>query len=311
MSFKAKHFVNRTLKLTTVLIVSLLPVSLLITTNVKPAYACRCSGVLSPLTAFNNATAVFAGTLTSADQVGATFKVSQFWKGNLSQNLVLRNNQVTSCDLVFSASSVGKEFLVYVNGDRAYLCSRTGLLSNAGEDLAVLGIGVLPGANPIMINNPSFESPSLADGSFNIANITSWSVINTGNPGAFNPSSSSFEIVADGVQTLYSNGATVFQTLPTTLAPKTIYTLSIFVGRRLDYTNFPGFTVELRAGSTILASANQTNIALPAPGNFKRLAFSYTSPSSVPAGQPLQVRLKSAGAQTNFDYVTLHAQPAQ
>ncbi len=311
MNFPAKRFINRTLKLTTVLAVSLLPVSLLITTNVKPAYACRCAGLPSPLAAFNNATTVFAGTLTNANQVEATFKVSQFWKGNLSQNLVLRNDLRNSCDQTFSASSIGKEFLVYVNGDRAYLCSRTGLLSNAGEDLAVLGTGVLPGANPIVVNNPSFESPSLTDGSFNIANITNWSVINTGNPGAFNPSSSSFKMVADGVQTLYSNGATVFQTLPTTLAPNTRYTLSIFVGRRLDYTNFPGFTIELRAGGTTLASANQSNIPLPAPGNFQRLTLSYTSPSSVPTGQPLEIRLKSSSAQTNFDYVTLYAQPMQ
>lgn len=149
MSFKAKRFVNRTLKLTTVLIVSLLPVSLLITTNVKPAHACRCAAPASPpLANFNRATAVFAGTLTSVNQVEATFKVSQFWKGNLSQNFVLRNERSNSCFLVFDASSVGKEFLVYVYGDRAYLCSRTGLLSNAGEDLAVLGTGVLPGANP-------------------------------------------------------------------------------------------------------------------------------------------------------------------
>lgn len=147
MSIKAKRLVNRTLKLTTVLIVLLLPVSLLITTNVKPAHACRCSSLPSPLASFNNATAVFAGTLISVNQVEATFRVSQFWKGELSQNLVLRNNLVSSCDLVFNASSVGQEFLVYAQGDRAYLCSRTRLLSNAGEDLAELGIGILPGAN--------------------------------------------------------------------------------------------------------------------------------------------------------------------
>ncbi|MBW4565508.1 MAG: hypothetical protein KME32_31390 [Mojavia pulchra JT2-VF2] len=162
-------------------------------------------------------------------------------------------------------------------------------------------------AEPIAISNPSFESPSVFNGSFNIANITGWSVINTGNPGVFNPSSNSFNSVLDGIQTLYSNGATVYQTLPTTLAPNTIYTLGISVGRRLDFTTFPGFTIELRAGNTVLASANQTNIPVPSPGKFERLTLTYISPSSVPVGQPLEIRLKSAGAQTNFDFVTLDA----
>ncbi|MDZ8110515.1 MAG: hypothetical protein RM338_33630 [Nostoc sp. DedQUE12a] len=86
---------------------------------------------------------------------------------------------------------------------------------------------------------------------FNIANITDWSVINTGNPGVFNLSSSLFDFVPDGVQTLYSNGATAFQTLSTVLAPKTLYTLGVSVGRRRDFTDFPGFSVELRAGGTL------------------------------------------------------------
>lgn len=162
-------------------------------------------------------------------------------------------------------------------------------------------------AEPIVINNPSFESPTLSDGLFNIADITGWSVINTGNPGAFNPFSNSFDFIPDGVQTLYSNGATVFQTLPTTLAPNTLYTLSVSVGRRRDFTDFPGFTVELRAGGNVLASANQTNVSIPEPGKFERLTLYYTSPNSVAPGQLLEIRLKSTGAQTNFDLVTLDA----
>lgn len=164
-------------------------------------------------------------------------------------------------------------------------------------------------AEAIPIINPSFEEPFVADGSFTIENITGWSVINTGNPGVFNPNYTAFGSVPDGLQTLYSNSATVYQTLPTTLAPNTTYTLRVNVGRRLDFTNFPGFSVELRAGNTILASANQTNIAVPAPGQFVPLTLTYTSPSDVPLGQYLEIRLKSAGPQTNFDLVTLDARP--
>lgn len=159
----------------------------------------------------------------------------------------------------------------------------------------------------ITISNPSFEQPSLADGSYTIENIPGWSTINTGNPGVFNPPSASFGSIPDGENTLYSNGGTVIQTLPTTLTPNTTYNLGVSVGKRLDYTNFPGFTVELRAGNTVLVSANQTNILSPAPGTFQRLNLTYISPSSVPPGQHLEIRLKSAGAQTNFDLVTLDA----
>ncbi len=178
----------------------------------------------------------------------------------------------------------------------------------AGAALATLTVE-MPSvrAEPIAIINPSFELPTVSDGSFNIANVTGWSVINTGNPGIFNPSSASFGFAPDGVQTLYSNGGTVFQTLATTLAPNTVYTLGVFVGRRLDFTPFPGFIVELRAGGTVLASANQTNIPLPTPGQFERLTLTYVSPRSIAPGQLLEIRLKSNGAQTNFDFVTLDA----
>lgn len=179
----------------------------------------------------------------------------------------------------------------------------------AGVMLAALGTLETSKANaePIAISNPSFEQPFLSDDSFTIENIPGWSVINTGNPGVFNPPSTAFGSVPDGEHTLYSNGGTVIQTLPTTLTPNTTYTLGVSVGKRLDYTNFPGFTVELRAGNTVLVSANETNILSPEPGTFQRLNLTYISPSSVPPGQNLEIRLKSAGAQTNFDLVTLDA----
>ncbi len=183
------------------------------------------------------------------------------------------------------------------------------LLLVAGTAFVALGTIEMPSvhAAPIPITNPSFEQPSLPKGSFTIENITGWSVINTGNPGVFNPSSTSFDSVPDGNQTMYSNSATVFQQLPATLAPNTTYTLRLQVGRRRDFTNFPGFTVELRAGNTVLASANQTMVPLPEPGKFVPLTLTYTTPSSVPQGQNLEIRLKSAGPQTNFDNVTLDA----
>ncbi len=162
-------------------------------------------------------------------------------------------------------------------------------------------------AEQIAINNPSFEQAPVSDGSYTIADVPGWSVINNGNTGVFNPSYNSFTSVPDGEQTLYSNGGIAIQTLQTTLSPNTTYNLGVSIGRRLDFTDFPGFTVELCAGDTVLVSANETNILLPEPGTFQRLNLTYTSSSSVPPGQPLEIRLKSAGAQTNFDFVTLEA----
>jgi hypothetical protein len=183
------------------------------------------------------------------------------------------------------------------------------LLLVAGTAFVALGTTEMLSvhAAPISITNPSFEQPSVPKGSYTIEKITGWSVINTSSSGVFNPSSTSFNSVPDGSQTLYSNGATVFQQLPATLAPNTTYTLRLQVGRRLDYTNFPGFTVELRAGNTVIASANQTMVPLPAPGKFVPLTLSFTTPSNVPQGQKLEIRLKSVGAQTNFDNVKLDA----
>jgi hypothetical protein len=316
MSINRRRFVNRILKLAIVLLLAVpLLITILVTTN-KPAYACRCEYIESPQVALNDATAVFAGRVISVDASrSVTFSVSQIWKGEVSQQLVLNSFSGNSCSFKFQ---VGQDYLVYATGQSnslgTGLCNRTRQLSAAGEDLATLGIGIssltpYAPAYSIAIRNSSFESPSVNDGLFNIANITDWSVINTGNPGVFNPSSNSFDFVPDGVQTLYSNGATVFQTLTTALAPKTLYTLGVSVGRRRDFTNFPGFTVEFRAGGTILVSANQTHVRLPEASKFERLTVYYVSPNSVQAGQLLEIRLKSVGAQTNFDLVTLNARP--
>jgi hypothetical protein len=316
MSKNLKHLVKRIFKPATVLLLAVaLLITILVTTN-KPAYACRCAGFPTPQEALNNATAVFAGRVISVNQSGnTTFSVSQIWKGEVLQKLVVTTPLGSSCGFNFQ---VGQDYLVYANGERnslsTGLCDRTKELSSAELELPLLGRGIsllTPSAPAysIAIRNPSFESPSLSDGSFNIANITDWSVINTGNPGVFNPSANSFNFVPDGVQTLYSNGGTVFQTLSTALAPKTLYTLGVSVGRRQDFTNFPGFSVELRAGGTVLASANQTHVRLPEAGKFERLTVYYVSPNTVEAGQLLEIRLKSAGAQTNFDLVTLDARP--
>ena len=316
MSRNRKHFVNRILKLVIILLMAAaLLTTILVTTN-KPAYACRCSQFPSPQDALKGATAVFAGKVISVNAAGsAIFSVSQIWKGEVLQQLVVTSPSGNSCSFNFQQ---GQDYLVYASGKSGSLttglCDRTKQLSSAELDLPLLGRGIslltpTAPAYSIAVRNPSFELPSVGDRSFNIANITDWSVINTGNPGVFNPSAASFNFVPDGVQTLYSNGATVFQTLSTALAPKTLYTLGISVGRRQDFTDFPGFSVELRAGGNILASANQTHVRLPEAGKFERLTVYYVSPNSVEAGQLLEIRLKSVGAQTNFDLVTLDARP--
>lgn len=229
MSRNRKHFVNRILKLVIILLVAVpLLITILVTTN-KPAYACRCSQFPSPQDALKGAKAVFAGKVISVNAAGsATFSVSQIWKGEVLQQLVVTSPSGNSCSFNFQQ---GQDYLVYASGENGSLttglCDRTKQLSSAELELPLLGRGIslLTPTAPfysIAVRNPSFELPSVGDSLFNIANITDWSVINTGNPGVFNPSAASFNFVPDGVQTLYSNGATVFQTLSTALAPKTL-----------------------------------------------------------------------------------------
>lgn len=206
----------------------------------------------------------------------------------------------------------------------------TKLLSFAGGDkLGLLKIAIASScliivpqvqvkAASITVLNPSFESPTATSpdglGFYSINDITDWVIgvvpgqdAGVSNPGASLPSNIYYNgaPVPDGVQVAYSNGATISQVLSAVLQPNTQYTLGAYVGRRL-VIGFQGYAIQLWAGNTLLASNNSPT---PVAGTFVPVTVNYTSGSSGPIGQPLEIRLLSSGVQANFDKITLNASP--
>ena len=177
-------------------------------------------------------------------------------------------------------------------------------------------------AASIFIANHSFEAPIITDPSgildTGIGTTGNWTFAGAMNQGFANPTighnfGNSWygpsPTLPNGSQVAWSNGGTISQTLSATLQANTKYTLGAFVGRRLAL-NFPGYNIELLAGTTVLASSG--NSVTPTDGTFAPVTVSYTSGISVTPGQALKIRLTSqtgANAQTNFDLITLDASP--
>ena len=206
----------------------------------------------------------------------------------------------------------------------------TKLLSFAGGDkLGLLKIAIASScliivpqvqvkAASITVLNPSFESPTAPlQGTmayYSINEITNWVIgvvdnkpAGVSDPGKSKPDNIYYNgaPVPDGVQVAYSNGATISQVLSAVLQPNTQYTLGAYVGRRL-FISFQGYDIQLWAGNTLLASNNSPT---PVAGNFVPVTVNYTSGSSGPIGQRLEIRLLSSGVQANFDKITLNASP--
>ncbi len=123
------------------------------------AWACTCALPGPPAEELAKSTAVFAGKVIglrmpigvfarSTDPVRVTFQVHAVWKGPAQDTLVVTTaRDGASCGYPFSR---GSEYLVYARGTESSLetsiCSRTRLLSAAGEDLIALGEGTAPSA---------------------------------------------------------------------------------------------------------------------------------------------------------------------
>src|ERR1700731_128862 len=97
----------------------------------------------------------------------------------------------------------------------------------------------------VPIQNTSFEATNpLVDtclcGPFNLGPIPSWTITG-GEAGSWQPSSASFmsPLPDGGSKVAYSNGGAISQTLTTSLAPNTTYTLSADIGHRLDTNTNP------------------------------------------------------------------------
>jgi hypothetical protein len=128
-----------------------------------------------------------------------------------------------------------------------------------------------------------------------------WTVVGSG--GLFQPSSSYFNLpLPDGNIVAYSNGGSISQTLAVSLIANSTYTLSVFVGDRLDQL-FSNYSIALMAGSTNLCTFAGSNASIT-PGTFADETCTYHSGATVPPGN-LEIVLASAGTQTDFDNVSL------
>jgi len=187
------------------------------------------------------------------------------------------------------------------------------------------------------INNPSFESPVTAPATFRgsqSAGPTGWTVYNSGATnnqrffGVWNPSTTNSFVngAPDGanVGVVFLENTTnlaeagLRQTLTSTLQLSMQYTLTVEVGNfspadpgPFNFTGFPGYRVELFAGSTLIAS--DPNTLSPGEGVFATSVVSFATGSShANAGQAMSIRLvnlNGPGTEVNFDNVRLDASP--
>ena len=137
-----------------VLIVLVIGICFVVDTRIS--HACSCA-YESPSEALEGSSAVFAGTVVAVHNAPRDtrsqarwrkiyeFKVNTVWKGPLLETVFLTHADasepyapIVDCIRTFGE---GVEYIVY---GRGHLCSRTGLLSSAHEDIAALGEGQAP-----------------------------------------------------------------------------------------------------------------------------------------------------------------------
>jgi hypothetical protein len=209
-----------------------------------------------------------------------------------------------------------------------------------GTDAVLLAffIPVAALADAVTVSNHSFEIPAVAPGDFNTsAAPPGWTAVGTIDfvwraIGVVNPNTTTLYLdpvphgsnvgVAFLGPTFSNLPSGLHQSLTNTLQPRTVYTLSLLVGNmnlasnpphnQFDFTGFPGYRVELRAGTNVVASDNNT--LLPGDGRFLAATVSLSTASThANLGQALGIRLlnldSAAGIEVNFDDVRLDASP--
>lgn len=183
-------------------------------------------------------------------------------------------------------------------------------------------------AGAVTINNPSFETlpvgglqgcgPGVTPCNYDVGNIPGWTLSDPSNVGLLQPLSSSL-VQTDGPTVVYSNstsGAMIAQILTALLTADTTYTLQVDVGRRVGVPLGVVPTIGLYYGggfvSNVLSGATQLGGAAtgtnPAEGGWSTYSLSFTTGSSVTAGQNLAIVIGMGnGVQTTFDNVRLDA----
>jgi len=164
----------------------------------------------------------------------------------------------------------------------------------------------------IPIQNSSFESivtftKTGSYGSFEYGTVPSWTIPSGSSGGIQSLSSSYFTSYPDGTQGLFLNSGNVTQDLGVTAQPNTNYSLTFYVGHRLDNENAVA-TAQLFIGTTSLCSMSVTEANVPA-GTFAASTLNCTTGATVPSGD-LIIWLGTSGTQANFDALSLTSSPA-
>jgi hypothetical protein len=119
------------------------------------SFACKCAPPPAVPEALQQASAVFEGNVTQvapAEEVlEVTLRVTRAWKGISTETVRVRTRKDTAaCGVAFET---GRSYVVYANQSAAadsaiplevLRCGRTRLAEESDEDLAQLGLGVVP-----------------------------------------------------------------------------------------------------------------------------------------------------------------------
>jgi hypothetical protein len=169
-------------------------------------------------------------------------------------------------------------------------------------------------ADGLPITNTSFETPGGALAyncgtgcAYNYTPPSGWNVTMGGSfePGPY------FDSVPDGSLVAFTNGGSISQTLTSSVASNTLYTLTVDVGERTDQINGE-FTIYLdtiqNGVITTLCSVTGQASSI-APGTWQAESCSYESGSNVPAGN-FFLDFVAYSEQLDVDNVVLTDPPA-
>jgi len=163
-------------------------------------------------------------------------------------------------------------------------------------------------ANPITVNNPSFETLSRGGLPFGCGTACSYSVDVTpgwnGGSGQFQPgppaTTAYFNNVPDGITVGYTNGPSFTQTTAATVQDGITYILTVEIGTRND-TGFGGSADLVIGGTTFILATGTPG----APGEWATYTATFTGTAGT-AGQSIGIQLNDIGIQGDFDNVQLN-----
>ena len=166
-------------------------------------------------------------------------------------------------------------------------------------------------ADGVPVQNASFETTNALTSScglgcaFNNGPIPDWTITGAGGGGSFQPSTTFFNLpLPNGSIIAYSNGGTISQILGVTVQPDSTYTLSVYVGDRLD-GEVANYSIALDDGSATLCSTPSASNGAITPGTFAEVTLTCSTGATVAPGD-LAIVLTSVGTQSDFDNVALN-----